>query len=311
MLDRLANTIIKHSKAIVAIWLVVLLVSVPALLQVDSVVNYQITEGASADYESLKAADIIEKNFQTSVANGTVIVVLQSNNVTDPEMRDFVIALEERIRSSSKITYLENVSSVYSVSDLVIATYVQQLGPRMYEAKEQVNTSAFLLYGVPYIHEQSWEQIHATNPGLSVAQTDVAAFTATSSYLDQYLAAAEPSTKAMAYGYYHGITDVWNATAASPALAADPIARANYSISAVAPVFISKLPSEYQPIMNAVLGTFNIAMFSNQAAVEATVQAFTLNLVGQTAGITNMTFLREVYDLGPAYGAAEDRKSVV
>ena len=305
MLDRLANTIIKHPKAIVVFWVAVLLISIPALLQIDSVVNYQITEGASTSYESLQAQDIIDKNFQTSVANGTIIVVLQSDNVTDAEMRDFVLALQERIQNSSEITYLENVSSVYSVSDLVIENYVKQLGPKMYEAEAQVNTSASLLYGIPYAYVQTWEYISATNPGLSVAQVDAAAYQATTAYLGQSLAAENATTQAMAYGYYNGITDAWNATEAHPTLVADPMARMNASIKAVAPVFISKLPSEYQSTMNATLTTFNLSMFSNQSEVKSAVHAFTMNLVGKTAGITDMTFLQGIYDMGPTYDADE------
>jgi RND superfamily putative drug exporter len=297
--------IIKHYKAIVVIWLAALLLSVPALLQVNSVVNYQITEGASADYESLQAADIIDENFQTSVANGTIIIVLQSDNVTNAEMRDFVVALEERIRGSSDITNLENVSSIYSVSELVIATYVQQLGPNLYDAEEQVNTSAFLLYGVPFIYEQNWEYISATNPGMPVAQIDAAAYTATSAYLDQYLAGADASTRTMAYGYYYAIADVWNAAATSPSLAADPMARANYSIDAVAPVFISQLPAEYRSVMNATLDAFDLTMFSDPAAIQATVHAFALDLVGQMAGIDNTTFLQDIYEIGPSPSSGE------
>jgi RND superfamily putative drug exporter len=296
--------IVKHPKAIVAFWIAVLVISIPALLQVNSVVNYQITEGASTSYESLRAQDLIDENFQTSVANGTIIVVLQSDNVTDAEMRDFVIALEERIRGSSDITHLDNVSSVYSVSDLVIEAYVQNLGPRIYSAEEQVNTSAFLLYGIPYVYVQNWEYIHAAYPSYAVAQVDSAAYVSTDGYLEQYLALADDSTKTMAYGYYHGFTDVWNATVAAPTLTSDPMARANYSISAVAPTFIAQLPSEYRSIMNATLETFNIGMFSNQTVVESAVHSFTLSLIGQMAGVTNTTFLQEVYALGPTYDPA-------
>jgi RND superfamily putative drug exporter len=70
-------------------------------------------------------------------------------------------------------------------------------------------------------------------------------------------------------------------------------------------MFISQLPSEYQLVMNATLSAFNLQVFSDQAAVKATVHSFTLNLVGQKAGITNMTFLQGIYDLGPTYDAAK------
>ncbi|MDW5564129.1 MAG: MMPL family transporter [Methanomassiliicoccus sp.] len=305
MLDRLANMIVKHPKAIVVFWIAVLLISIPAMMQLNSVVSYQITDGASSSYESLKAQDIIDENFQTAVANGTAFIVLQSDNVTDAEIRDYVLALQERIESSKDITYFGNISSIYSVSDLVIAGYVQQLGPNLYSAETQVNTSAFLLYGIPYIYEQNWAYIHSTYPSYTTAQVDGAAYAATGQYLEQALATADASNKTMANGYYHAFTGVWNATAASPTLSSDPMARANYSISMVAPTFISQLPSEYQPVMNATLSSFNLQMFSNPEVVKSAVHSFTLNLVSQKAGITNMTFLQDIYNLGPTYDAAK------
>ena len=300
MFDKLGNFVTKRYKLVIALWIVALLISVPLILQVNSVVNYQITEGASTNYESSQASDLIDKNFQTSVANGTIIIVLQSDNVTDVEMRDFVLQLQKRIQSSSDLEYLVNTTSVYSVSELVIETYVYKLGPAMYTAESQVNMSATLLYGLPYQYVQVWKTMNATYPTWSVAQTDAAAYAYASAALEPYLSSLDASSRAMALGYLSGFTNVWNATAPT-ALAADPMARANYSIATVAPVFISHLPSAYQSIMNATLSTFNLAMFSNEAVVKATVHGFTLNLVAQTAGITNMTFLQQVYAMGPTY----------
>ena len=67
-------------------------------------------------------------------------------------------------------------------------------------------------------------------------------------------------------GYYYAFTGAWNATAADPALVADPVARADQCINAVAPTFISSLPlpSEQQQVMMAVLASFDLTNFGNQ-----------------------------------------------
>jgi len=54
--DRIASGLTKHYKVVLVIWIVALLISVPAILQVNSVINYQQTEGATGNFESVKGS---------------------------------------------------------------------------------------------------------------------------------------------------------------------------------------------------------------------------------------------------------------
>ncbi len=299
--DRIANSITKHYKMVLIIWVIALLVSVPAMLQVNSVVQYQETQMASGDYESLQAQEVVSQQFQSSVANGTILVVLQANDVTDAASRDFVLALQQRILASNDIRFLENVTSAYSATSMMMDQVVLQLGPAMRPAELQVNMSAFLLYGIPAAHMSAWIQVHTVSPTLNVTDTDALAFNQTKAYLDSYLQNVDPLTGAMAYQYYYSITNVWNATSSNASLIADPAARANYCIGSVAPGFIAALPApmtaEEKQVMYAVLASFDLTSFTNQTKVHG----FMLGMIGQMAGVTNMTFLQAVYDLGPTY----------
>src|SRR5512137_443399 len=97
MFDKLANVITKHYKKVLIAWLIILIVSVPAILQVNEVVSYENTGVTSGDYESVKATDIINSEFQGTVANGTILIVLQANDVTDVASRDYVLSLQNKI----------------------------------------------------------------------------------------------------------------------------------------------------------------------------------------------------------------------
>ena len=299
--DRIANSITKHYKMVLIIWVIALLVSVPAMLQVNSVVQYQETQMASGDYESLQAQDVVSQQFQSSVANGTILVVLQGNDVTDTSSRDFVLALQQRISASNDIRFLENVTSAYSATSMMMDQVVLQLGPEMFLAEPRVNMSAFLLYGIPAAHMSAWIQVHTVSPTLNVTDTDAQAFNLTKAYLDSYLQNVDPQTGAMAYQYYFAISNVWNATSSNATLIADPAARANYCIGSVAPGFIAALPApmteEEKQVMYAVLASFDLTSFTNQTKIHG----FMLGLIGQMAGVTNMTFLQAVYDHGPTY----------
>jgi RND superfamily putative drug exporter len=298
--DRIASVITKHYKMVLIIWVMALLVSVPAMLQVNSVVQYQESQMASGSYESLQAQDVVSQQFQSSVANGTILVVLQANDVTDAASRDFVLALQQRILASNDIRFLENITSAYSATSMMMDQVVLQLGPAMRPAELQVNTSAFLLFGIPAAHMSAWIQVRTASPTLNVTDTDAQTFNLTKAYLDAYLQTADPQTKALTYQYYFAITNVWNATSSNATLVADPVARTNYCINNVAPGFIAALPApvtaEQKQVMYAVLASFDLTSFSNQTKVHG----FMLGMIGQMAGVTNMTFLQAVYDL-PTY----------
>ena len=54
--DKLANVITKHYKKVLIAWIVILIVSVPAILKVSEVMSYNSTGVTVGDYESVKAA---------------------------------------------------------------------------------------------------------------------------------------------------------------------------------------------------------------------------------------------------------------
>jgi putative drug exporter of the RND superfamily len=286
--EKIANGLTKHYKLVVVIWIVALLISVPAILQVNSAVNYQTSFGSGDGYESTQANEIIAKNFQTSVANGTLIVLLQSDNVTDVAARDFILGLQDSIQSSSEMKYLEGPSSIYTYySTMVLDPAILKLGPAMRPTEQNMSVGSYLLWGVPAMHAANWTESHS----------DSEAYNATSATLSAYLSQihADANTTALAFGYYNAFAGAWNVTAI-----ADPAARATTCVNAVAPSVINALPADQaqtKALLTAALNGFDLTNFSDAARAHA----LALNLVGGMASITNATFLQGVYDLGPTY----------
>lgn len=285
--DKIANGITKHHKIIIVAWIVALLISVPAMLLVNSAVEYQVSFTTGDEYESARANEIITENFQNSVANGTLIIVLQSNNVTNASARDFVLALQQRIENSQDLKYLLGTSSIYSYSTTILDQVVLELGPNMRPTEQSISMSSFLLWGIPAMHVANW----------NASYSDSDAYNATSAMLTAYLSQinADANTTALAFGYYNAFAATWNFT-----VMPNPLDRANFCVQAVAPTFISSLPADQtqiKAIMLAILNGFNLTNFSDSVRVHF----FTLNLIGGMASITNTTFLQEVYNLGPVY----------
>ena len=294
--EKIASGVTKHYKIIVAFWIVALLLAVPAMLQVNSAVQYNSDFGTGDGYESLQAQNIISEQFQSTEANGTLIVLLQSDNITDASARDFVLKLQENIESSSNIKYLDNVSSIYSYySDNVLGASIPQLGSGMRTVEENVTFAAFLFWGVPAMHAGYY---NATG-------SDAAAYASTSAALQDSLAQADANTTALAFGYYNAFAAAWNSTSNIP----DPAVRVTTCVNTVAPTVINGLPddqNETKQLLLAVLNGFDLTNFNDQTRVHG----FALNTMRSATGITNMTFLQEVYDLGPDYHSDEARAKI-
>lgn len=289
--DKLAKVITKHYKKVLIAWIIILIVSVPAIMQVDEVVSYESTGVTTGDFESVKAAEIISSEFQGSVANGTILIVLQADDVTDTASRDYVLSLQDKILSSTELEDFTGITSAYTINSMIMSQTVLALGPTMRPAEQQVNSTAFLLWGVPALHIQNW----------AVSNSDSEAYNATSVQLAYYLTqqGANQTQIQLTMSYYSAFATAWNASGADPDLVADPVARADFSVNAVAPAFIASLPvaDEQKQFMMAVLNSFDLTSFNDPAVVHA----FTLGMISQASTITNMTFLQEVYDLGPSY----------
>jgi putative drug exporter of the RND superfamily len=290
--DKLANVITKRYKLIIAIWIIALLIAVPAMLSVNSAVQYNTDMTAGQDNESLRVDQIVKANFQSSVANSTLIIVLQTDNMTDAQSRDFVLELQKELEASQNILYLEGTSSIYSYSSTVLQTYILQLGPEMRPVEVQINQSAFMLWGIPALHAQNWAS----------TGSDSDAYNLTIAQLQVMLQNVDANTSAVAMGYYHAFAGTWNSTSVDPSLA-NPLVRASYCVNHTAPTYIGALPitTAQKQVMLGVLQAFNINIIQNQTLVKTVVHSTMLYMIGSAAGISNQTFLEQVYVMGPTY----------
>jgi uncharacterized membrane protein YdfJ with MMPL/SSD domain len=128
--ERLGNFIVKRYKMVLVLWVIVLLVCVPLILKSGQVVTYQQqTTMSVGQTDSDKASAIIAEQFSTSVSNSSMIIVLDTDNVSSPQMRDFILELEHQVRSDPNIKYFETNTpgafpkdfiSVYTIQSYIL-----------------------------------------------------------------------------------------------------------------------------------------------------------------------------------------------
>ena len=75
MFDRYSKHVLRHPKAIIAVWLVALLVAVPFAAHVGDVLNYDMTSMGGFDSESSEGQGIVDEYFEGGLSTDTVLVV--------------------------------------------------------------------------------------------------------------------------------------------------------------------------------------------------------------------------------------------
>ena len=78
MFAGLANAVTKHSKAVIVLWIVIVLCSLPLGLKVGGVLEYNLTDMASSDSESSEGSDIMDyPEFEKKAAHDCAALVME------------------------------------------------------------------------------------------------------------------------------------------------------------------------------------------------------------------------------------------
>jgi RND superfamily putative drug exporter len=297
---RLADTVVKHHKLILIIWIAALLYIAPAITKVNDVLVYQESEMVEGGMESLDAQAIIDEQFPVTLANSTLMVIVSGPDVGSPEVRDFCLDLGNRATAADGLAYMTDFTSVYSASEGMVYLLASELGPAMIEAEYQVNMTASLLYGIPSLYLGSWMY---TDPTLSILERDFIAYQTTAATMPYLMEGIDEATAQLSYQYFGSFTYAWNSTFDDVILTADPQARAMDAIGTAAPQMVESLPypDDQKAMMYAVLASFDLSSFTNLTLIHQ----FSVSTVAAYAGISDMAFMEELYVLGPEYTAEE------
>jgi RND superfamily putative drug exporter len=294
MFAGLARGIVKHHKKIVVIWLVVLLASLFPLQYVSDAVVYEEAGFAPSNVESMKAQDIIDKQFPTSMANSTVLIVVESPDIASEDVRDFALEVESDTRGSTEIEDLENFTSVYSVYEFAFIEAARALAPEMYAAEFGLESAAFMFFSGPSFYAQSWN-------GLPVNQTvfddDWNAYS---------LMIPDPGLTGLLYAYSLSFWDNWTKTFDNASMeyiqTGNSMTRGQHAMNFTTPVFFDFIPpvNETQQLYYAAWSGLDINTWSNAS----TVHFLLLGMMQQFSGMT-LTLLETIYQLGATPSQAD------
>ncbi len=233
LFTRLARTIIKHNRAVFVIWLVALALSVPAILQVQSVIVYTETAYNPKTSESSIAQSIVSKEFSISQGS-SVVVVIASADVRGNDVRDFTLTFNKTLHNDRTITNLSNVTSIYDIYYQLLVGYTSLVHLQLYQEKNLTSLATSLEFGIPATYVNQWTTLVNSGP-FNITHAQVAAYNQKANQ-STWLTVSSQTPQAylpLALAYQNQFYQSWNMTftAASYtqtqlAIVAPPLARA-------------------------------------------------------------------------------------
>ncbi len=300
---QLADAVIKHYKKFLVGWIIILLVAIPAMVQLTSVTSYEETSKTKAVTESEKATELMSEQFPSAEVNSSFMIVITGDDLRTPAVRDYLLNLEANIRADPKIEGLDNVTTIYSIYRTIFQSSVSQLGPLAYGMEENVSMMAMMIYGVPSMHVQSyeggaaaasslyqgpslyvseWKGLNVTSPNMTARNRE--AYNKSWAKLEPTI--KDASTKAFMMGYQQAFYSRWNQTFdnKSTAFMANTTldgTRASAAVMAVAPGYFNFTVPKTQPqmMMAGAMVAFDIYTYNVPQALNGFAYASTKTIL--------------------------------
>jgi len=175
--EKLGRRITKRKTTVIFAWVILLVIIVPFVLDLSGVISLQMNSASDKNLESARASSIISAQFSSSVANDTLVIVVNSPDVSSTETQNFINRVTSQIQSSSGVSGLESVNNIYTV----LIEVINQTNQGVYTAYDNANLTCDLFYGVPQAYTTVWSTaynqtvdtlisgLNQTNQGVSTA----------------------------------------------------------------------------------------------------------------------------------------------
>jgi RND superfamily putative drug exporter len=324
----LARGIIRHNKAVFAIWLAALVLSIPAILQVQSVIAYNETTFNPKNSESSLAQDIVSKEFSINQGTST-IVVITANDVRGNDVRDFTLALNRTLHNDGRLSNINNITSVYDIYYQQLLGYTSVIHLQLYQTKNATTLANNIEFGIPSAYVNEWISLISSAPP-TINQTQLAGYNrqAYNTTWPMVSAQTPPAYQTIALNYLTLFYKSWNQTFTAPSytqfqlvFGSPPFARAqnvtkgNPLITTQPPYYNITTPYVQSLSLDPqTLGIFvSAAQYFNLYSPgsggcsnnncwndPAAIRAFTIDAISQATGANAIqnTVIGQIYDLG-------------
>ncbi len=187
--ERLGRGIVRHPWYPIIFWVLLLVVALPATMNVNSVTTNSATTLPNSA-PSVVAQNEIDLLFPNQSSGSTTYLLLMGPNIVGAAGQRTVLNLTQAIQTSSSLRYLGSVNTLYTAyqgylqgqAELGLGVLSSALNatPSLPVA---VNQTAQFVWGPASLYTQVWTQIVSANPALPPAQANWPSFNQTRTLL--------------------------------------------------------------------------------------------------------------------------------
>ena len=283
--EKLGRFVFKHRKVVVVAWIIALVGLIPVISQVGNATSLQQGSASGNQLESVKAADIVARQFARTVPNSTLLLVISADNVSSPATQAFVRNLALQLKSNSSITGLNQ--SVDAFSQLYSVIYDVNRGGLSLSASG--NQTAHTLLGIPALYLRAWNASISANH--TEGEANAVAFAAVNSTLPGGNRSAIPAFLLAKFN------ESWSDSESQQT--SNLTVRASWAYRQTGEAFIAAYMQGNSGFGTAVLGYFPIARFMDQGGVitPGELSSFASSYLVNTTGFSQK-FVRSAVSLG-------------
>ena len=143
MLRKLGELITKKPLAFIALWVIILVISVPLALSLDGRLHYDITSFIPKNLESYNSNQIYEKQFPND-SQSQLVVAVQSDNKT--LAMHFIDDLNRTVGNDTRIINVSSTTSVYDIQRLALVNMAPELHSTLLDAFDNASDANHDLY---------------------------------------------------------------------------------------------------------------------------------------------------------------------
>ena len=107
--------IAKHAKLVLAIWIVIIIASVPLAIKLNEVTNYGMSQMMPKHIESIDVQNIMTQDFEKAQNENTTYLIITNISVNDEKSKEAYYAFKHQVEGK----YAYNVTSYYDILDML------------------------------------------------------------------------------------------------------------------------------------------------------------------------------------------------
>ncbi len=273
-------------------WILALVIVVPLLSGLGKVTSLQQGSASGNQLESVLADNIIKAQFQKTVPNSTLLIVISTKNASSVSTQQLVAQINSGLRSDTAISGLKSSVDVYST----LYPILKGLNQGVYSTYSFANSTDILLQGVPALYFGNWQKANATTNNVTISNR--MAYNQTKTQLISF--------NATAYNLYSSyvlniFNDTWVRSWQSQPNSS-LIQRATNAASFTDQTYLAAYPPRLKAFGEALLSTVTFQEFLTDTPRQASARLsnFAVQIVANS-GSLSPTLVNASYALGAAY----------